>query len=246
MAVENRHAHALAGDLRQFCFHDLSVLYFTEHTQRFLLALLFLSADERDNISNHLRPVFECLAGSGDRLIGRYHEFFRAEFLPCSQARSITLDRAVRFYRNESAGCSKTFLLVRNHIEVVCVDLRHNHRHIRRPAVRAVVGYNRRLCLRVLFLDGFDLILAHVNCAENEVNGGCHMLHIIYIENNKVLHSLRHRRVHFPASAYCLFISLTCGTGACRHRNHLKPRVVLQQRDKSLTYHTCCSQNTYS
>ena len=246
MAVEDRHAHALAGDLRQFSLHDLSVLYFAKHTQRLLLALLFLSADERDDISNHFRPVFECLAGSGDCLIGRYHEFFRAEFFPCSQARRIALDGAVRFYRDESAGCSETFLLIRDHIEMIRINLRHDHRHIRRPAVRAVVGYDRRLCFRVLFLDGFDLILAHVNRAENKVNSGCHMLHVIYIENHQILHSLRHRRVHFPASAYCLFISLACGTGACRHRHHLKPRVVLQQRDKSLTYHTCCSQNTYS
>ena len=58
MSVQDRNAHALACDLRQFCLHDLTVLYFTKDTERLLLALLFLTTDERDDISFHLRPVF--------------------------------------------------------------------------------------------------------------------------------------------------------------------------------------------
>ena len=62
MSVQHRNAHALACDLRKFCFYNLSVLHFAEHAERLLLALLFLTADEGDDVPDHLRPVFKCLS----------------------------------------------------------------------------------------------------------------------------------------------------------------------------------------
>ena len=139
MTVQYRNPHTLACDLRKLCFNDLSVLHFSENTKRLLLALLFLSANERDDVSNHFRPVFKCFSGAGDCLVCRNNKLLRSEFLPCCKARSIALDRAVRFYGNKSARCAETFLLIRNHIKMSGIDLRHYHRNIRRPAVRAVV-----------------------------------------------------------------------------------------------------------
>ena len=65
------------------------------------------------------------------------------------------------------------------------------------------------------------------------------MLYVIYVKNNKLFHSLRHRRIHFPAIAYRFLICLSCRTRACRNCYNFKPRMILKQRDKSLTYHTC-------
>ena len=92
MSVQNRYTHTLACDLRKLCFHDLSVLYFTKYTKRLLLTLLFFSTNEWDNISNHFRPVFECLTCSGDCLVCCNNQFFWSELFPCCKARCIALD----------------------------------------------------------------------------------------------------------------------------------------------------------
>ena len=125
------------------------------------------------------------------------------------------------------------------------VDLRHYHRHVRRPAVRAVVGYDRSLCLRICFLDRFDLVLAHIYCAEYKINRRCNVLYVVYIEHDQFLYCLRHRSIHFPAVSHCLLVCLACGARACSHCHYLKPRMVLKQRDKSLSHHPCCAKNTY-
>ena len=50
-----------------------------------------------------------------------------------------------------------------------------------------------------------------------------------------------HWSCHFPSVSDCLFISLSCRTRTCCHCHNLKPRVILKQRDKSLSDHSCCS-----
>ena len=139
--------------------------------ERLLLALLFLAANVRDHVLDHLRPVLEGLSGSGDRLVCSSDYFIRLKLSPCTEGRSVALDRAVRFYRDESACCAESLLLEFDHVKVLRVDLRDHHRNIRCPAVSAVVGYNRCLCLCVSFLDRTDLFFCHINGAEYEING---------------------------------------------------------------------------
>ena len=73
-------------------------------TKRLLLALLFLAADVRDDVSYHLRPVLKGLSCSGDCLIGRSYYLIGLKFLPCSQNRCIALDGAVRFYCDKASA----------------------------------------------------------------------------------------------------------------------------------------------
>ena len=241
MAVEHRNPHALAGDLRRLRLHDLAVLHVAQHPQGLLLAFLFLSADVGDDILHHLRPVLKCLARSGDRLIGSGHHFLRTELLPGRQAGRIALDGTVGLHRDKSPGGPKPLLLIRDHVEVIDVHLRDHHGHIRRPAVSAVVGDHRRLGFRVVFLDLADLVLGHIHRAEHKVHAGGYLLHLVYICHDQLLYRFRHRRIHLPAAAYRLLISLAGRTRACRHRHNLKPGVVLQQGDKPLSHHSCSS-----
>ena len=46
------------------CLHNLTVLDLSPETKRLLLALLLLTADVRDDVAFHLRPVFERLASA--------------------------------------------------------------------------------------------------------------------------------------------------------------------------------------
>ena len=119
VAVEDRHAHALAGDLRGIRHDDLPVLHMSKDAQGLLFTLLLLAADVGDDIAHHLRPVLKCLARAGDCLVGRHHKLHRLKLLPRSQAGGVALDRAVRLDRDEAALCAKPLLLVFDHLEVV-------------------------------------------------------------------------------------------------------------------------------
>ena len=129
---------------------------------------------------------------------------------------------------------------------MICIDLRYYHRYIRCPAVCTIVRYNRCLCLRIRFFNCFDLVFRHIHCTEYKINCRCYMLYIIYIQDYQLLNCFRHRCIHFPTVTYCFFICLTCGTRACCYCYNFKPWMILKQRNKSLSYHTCCSKDTYS
>ena len=189
----------------------------------------------------HLRPVFECFSCSGNSLICSSYYFVWLKLFPCGKYRSIALDRAVRLNSYESAFCSETFLLELDHIEVLRVDFRNYHRNIRCPAVCTVVGNNRCLCLGILFLDCLDLFFRHINCGEYKVNSSCNFLYLVDIHNDQFLYCLRHRSIHFPSAAYSLLVGLACASRACCYSNHLKPRVILQKRNESLTNHSSCT-----
>ena len=164
MSVQYRYTDALAGDDRAFCRNDHAVFDLTPDTQRLLLGLFFLTADVRDDIANHFRPILKGLACAGDCLISRSNYFVRLILFPCSQHRCIALDGAVRLYCDETASSSQSLLLELDHMHVLRVDLRHYHRHVRSPTMSAVVGNYRSLCLCIRFLDGTDLILGHIYC----------------------------------------------------------------------------------
>ena len=61
---------------------------------------------------------------------------------------------------------------------------------------------------------------------------------LINVHDNEIFHCLRHGSIHFPTVSNGFRISFSCGTGACCNGYDLKPGMVFQQRDKSLSYHT--------
>ena len=244
MTVQNRNADALAGDDRLFGADDLAVLDMAEHTQRFLLTLLFLTADVGDDVPVHLRPVFEGLACSRDSLIGRRDHFVGLEFLPGCQRRCVGLDRAVRLDSDKAFLRAESLLLSFDHLEMIQIDLRDDHRNVRRPAVRTVVGDNGRLCLRVIFFDLSDLILGHIDSGEDHVDLRRDFLYFIYIVEDHLPDKLRHVAVHLPSAADCLFVCLALRSLTGGKYLYLKIRMIGKQSDESLSDHTGCSQDT--
>ena len=119
------------------------------------------------------------------------------------------------------------------------VNFRNHHRHVRRPAVRAVVGDNRRFGFGVRFLNRADFFFCHVYRGKDKIHGGCDFFYFIYIFNYNIFDGIRHRRIHFPAPADGFFIAFARASLAGGNRRHLKPRVVLQKGDKTLPHHTC-------
>ena len=216
----------------------------TPDTQRLFLRLFFLTTDVWNNVSKHLWPVLERLSCSGNSLIGSGNDFIWLKLFPCSQNRRITLDGAVWLYCYETALCTKTLFLILDNFHVLWIDFRNYHRHIRCPAVCTVVGNNRCLCLCVIFLDLFDLFFCHVYSRKYKVDLRSYLLYLIYIHYYNILYSFRHRSIHLPTVSHCLLISLSCTSWACCNRGNLKPWMILQQRDKSLSYHTCSAKDT--
>ena len=244
MSVEDGDPHALAGNNRLLCRNDDAVLDLSEDAQRLLLALLFLAGNKGNHVPHHLRPVAEGLARSGNRLVSGRDQFCRAELLPCRKSRRISLDRTVGLHGDKSAFRSQSFLLERNHVEMLHVNLRYDHGDVRRPAVRAVVGYDRSLRLRVGFLDPADLILAHIDCGEDHVNLRSYLLHFRNVHHCHPGNLLRHRRFHLPAAADRLLIGFSGAARTRRQGGDLKIRMIRKQRDKTLAYHAGCSENS--
>ena len=239
MSVQYRNTQALACDNRFCSRYDHTVFNLAPQSQWLFFTLFFFSANVRDNVVFHFRPVFKCLACSGDCLVCSSNYFIWLKFFPCSKDRCIALDGAVWFYSNETFLCAKTFLLIFDNIKVFRVDFRYYHRYIRCPAVSAVVGYDRCLCLCIFFFDCFDLVFRHINCGKYKIYSRGNFFYFVDIHNNDFLHCFRHRSIHFPSAAYSFFICFSGTSRACSKGNHFKPRMILQKRNKSLSYHTC-------
>lgn len=184
VAVEHRHANTLRGDLQRAVErHDLALFLIdaAEHLQRFLLGLLLFAGDERNDVAHHFRPVVERLARAGDGLIGAHDNLARLEFLPSGERRGVGLDGAVRLDGDEAVRGAEALALVLDHLIMLRVDLRHDHRHVRSPTVGAVVRHDRRFGLRVFLFDGANLSLRHVHCGEHEIDVFDHVFHVASI-----------------------------------------------------------------
>ena len=246
MTVEHRHANALRCDLQRTVErYDLALFLIdvTEHLQRFLLGLLLFARDERNDVAHHFRPVVERLASAGNGLVGAYDNLARLEFLPSGERRSVGLNRAVRFDGDEAVRGAETLALVLDHLIMLRIDFRHDHRHVRSPTVGAVVRHDRRFGLRVFLFDGANLSLRHVYCGEHEIDVLDHVFYIGHVLDDHVLHEFRHRRFHLPATADGLFVGLA---GAVRGRgkgDQFEPRMVFEQRDEALSDHARSSEN---
>ena len=246
VAVEHGHADALRGDAQRTVErHDLALglVHMAEDLQRLLLGLRFLAGDERNDVAHHFRPILERLARAGNGLVRAHDDLVRLEFLPCGQSRGIGLDGAVRLDGDETARGAETLLLMFDDLIVLRIDLRHHHRHVRSPAVGAVVGHDRGLGLRVFLFDGADLVLRHVHRGEHEVDVLDHVLDVGHVLDDHVLDELRHRGFHLPAAADGLLVGLA---GAVRGRgkgDQFEPRMVFEQRHEALSDHARSSEN---
>ncbi len=109
--------------------------------------------------------------------------------------------------------------------------------------MRAVVGHDRGLGLRVFLFDGANLGLRHVHRGEYEINVLDHVFHVGHVLDHHGLDEFRHRGFHLPATADGLFVSLAgavCGRGKS---DHFEPRMVFEQRDEALSDHARSSEN---
>ena len=160
------------------------------------------------------------------------------------QGRHIALQAAVGLDGHKAALGAQTLALCGDDLDMVGVDLRHDHRHIRGKAVCAVVGDNGALGLGVGLLQCLDLLLLHVDGAENEIDFGCDLLNIGGIQHDHLLDALGHGGRHEPAAADGLLVGFACAACAGCKGNQIEPRVIFQQRDKALTDHTGCTDDT--
>ena len=135
MTFLNCYTVALCGDNGILCKLDMIACEFTPNLERLLLRLLLFTADVRNYISNHLRPVLKCLAGTGDCLICAYGDLLDTVLKERCKSRNVALDRAVRLNSDESSLCAKSLSLSVDELDVVAVNLRDDHRNILCPSV---------------------------------------------------------------------------------------------------------------
>ena len=175
----------------------------------------------------HFRPVLKCFSSSGNCLICSSNYFIWLKFFPCSKCRCIALNRTVWLNSDETSLCSQTLFLMFDNFEMLWIDFRNYHRHIRCPSVSAVVGNNWCLSLGICFLDGFNLVLGHIYSREYKVNSWRNLLYLIYIHNNKLFHCFRHWSIHFPSASYSVLVSLSSTSRACCNSYNFKPWMIL-------------------
>ena len=110
------------------------------------------------------------------------------------------------------------------------VDLGNDHGNVGSSSVSGVVGYNGALSLCVLFLKCSDLVLLHINSAENEIYLRSDLLDICCcVKNDHILELLGDILLHCPLCAYCVLISLACASGRCCQDLYIEPGVICQQ-----------------
>ena len=109
----------------------------------------------------------------------------------------------------------------------------------------AVVGNDRCLCLCICFLDRTDFILGHIDRTEDKVYACRNLFNLVDVGYNDIFDTFRHRDIDPPSVAYRIFIALACRTRAGCDRGYLKPRMSVQDRDETLSYHTGSAKDSY-
>ena len=245
VAVRNGDAEALRGDDGLLGVDNLVALDVAPQLQRLLLTLFFLAADVGDHIVDDLRHPVEGLARAGNGLIGADQRLVDAELLHQGvQGGNVALQAAVGFDCDEATLGAQTLALGRDDLNVVGVDLRHHHRHIRGAAVCAVVGDDRALCLGVSLFQRLDLGLGHIDRAEDEVHLRGDLFHLGGVQHDHLLDAFGHRSGHSPAGADGFLIGLSGAAAGSGQRGQLEPRMIFQQRDKALTDHASRTDDT--
>ena len=102
----------------------------TPQLQRLLLALFLLAADIGDDIVQNIREGLKGFAGAGDGLIGADQHIGDAVFAQGMQGRHIALQAAVGLDGHKAALGAQTLALCGDDLDMVGIDLGHDHRHI--------------------------------------------------------------------------------------------------------------------
>ena len=160
------------------------------------------------------------------------------------QGRHIALQTAVAFNGDKAALGAKALALVGNDLNVLCVDLGHDHGHIRGKAVGAVVGNNGALSLRIGFFQSADLVFFHIYCAEDKIDLGCHFFYFGGIHYDHFLYGFGHGRFHSPLAANGFLVGLSGRAGRSGNHFQIKPGMVFHQSYKTLANHTGSTYNT--
>ena len=239
VTVRDRHTEALGSDDRLLGVDDVVALDVAPQLERLTLALFLLAADVGDDVVDDLRHPVEGLAGTGNGLIGADQSLADAEILHQGvQGRDIALQAAVGLDGDEAALGTQALALSGDDVDVVGVDLRHDHRHIRSEAVCAVVGDDGAFCLGVSLFQSLDLVLRHIDGAEDKVHLRGDLLHLGCIQHHHLLDALRHRGGHGPAGTDSLLIGLAGAPAGSGQSRQLEPGMIFEQSNKTLAYHT--------
>ena len=108
-----------------------------------------------------------------------------------------------------------------------------------------IVGNDRALSLRVTLLKSLDLILLHVNGTEAEVNLSGNLLNLLGVGDNHILVLLGKLFSHMPSALNYVAVLLARASCARCQYGYVKPRVIFKKKRKALSYHTCCSDDSY-
>ena len=239
VAVGDGHADALGGDEGSLGLDDDTVLNGTPDAQGLLLGLLLLAADVGDHVVDHLGPLLEGLACTGNGLVGGGHHQGGLELHEGGQSGHVGLDGAVGLHGDEAALRAQSGSLCLNDGQMLGVDLGDHHGHVGGPAVGRVVGDHGDLGAGVLLLQSLDLVLLHIYGAEHEGALFLHGLDVVLgIHHDHVLVLLGHGDVQLPAVAHGLGVGLACGAGGGGQGGDLKVGVIVQQGQEALAYHT--------
>ena len=124
------------------------------------------------------------------------------------------------------------------------VYLGYDHRHVRGPAVGAVVGDDGALGLGILLLKREDLLFLHIDGGEDKIDVFYHVRDVRGVLDDELLRALRHGVVKSPLGAHGLLIGFARAAGARRDGGQLEPRVVGYQRNVTLTDHAGASNDS--
>ena len=237
MAVEDGDAEAMTGDARPVRRDDLSVPQPPQNLQGLALAFLLLAPDEGDDVAAHFGPRVEVLSRPRYGLVRRRDDLQRLKVAPGGEGRDVALDRTVGLHRDEAARRAQPAPLGLDDLCVGRVDLRDDHRDVRRPAVGAVVGHHGRLGAGVVLLQPPELVRGHVDGAEQKVHAIGHARHVAHVPQHEVPRGIGHGSVEEPAALHGLRVGSTGALRAGGDGRRLKPRVRREQLNEPLTDH---------
>ena len=157
----------------------------------------------------------------------------------------VALQRAVGLHSDEAALCAEALSLRVDDLDVVCVDLRNDHRNVRCPAVGGVVGDDGALELRVFFLQRLDFVFFHIDRAEDKVDHRRDLLRVrLRIHDNEIALGFRNILLHEPLARDGVLVGLARAMGACCKNDRLKPRMLRCQQHEPLPDHARCANDT--
>ena len=246
MAVGGGDAQALRGDGRLLGVGDVVAVDPAPDLHGLLLALFLLAAYVGDDVVDHFRPGLEGLSCAGDGLIGADEDLVQPVLQPQrGEGGDVALDGAVALDGDEAARGAQALFLRGDDLQVLGVYLGDDHRHVRSPAVGAVVGDDRRLAPGVLLLERQYLLLLHVHGGEDEVHLAGDGSHVRGVLDDDTLCALGHRDVQRPTLGDGLLVGLARAALTRGDDLQLEPGVVRYKGYKALTHHTGAANDAY-